>query len=106
MRHLLGHAHRLEQDRQDGFAHGVFGARGHGAAGRHEWFATSGGKCVELTEVGLHAIGELQHQIPGSLAGAHLGVGPQVAEHLLQVRLAAPKETGYPVSILARLSLL
>ena len=106
MRHLLGHAHRLEQDRQDGFAHGVLGARGHGAAGGHQRFAASGGKDVELAELGLHPIGELQHQIPGSLAGAHLGVGPQVAEHLLQVRFAAAKEPRHPGSVLAGLPLL
>ena len=104
--HLLGHAHRLEQDRQDGFAHGVLGARGHGAAGRHERFATSGGEGVELTEVGLHPIGQFQHQIPGPFPGAHLGVGPQVAEHLLEVRLAAAKEPRHPRSVLAGLPLL
>ena len=106
LRHLLGHANRLEQDRQHGFAHGVLGAGGHGAAGDHQRFATSGGEGIELAELGLHPIGELQHQISGALAWKHLGVSPHVAERLLQVRLAAAKEPRHPGSVLAGLSLL
>ena len=54
--HLLGHANRLEQDRQHGLAHGVFGAGGHGAAGGHQRFAASGGEGVEFPELSLHLI--------------------------------------------------
>ena len=97
LRVLRGQAARAEQYRQHGVTNVVDAAAEQGPGGRHRRPSGPVRVGIQLAKLRLHLVGQAAaHETAGRRSVGELGIGPQVGEHLQEVRLAATEEAAHP----------